>query len=236
MIIFHFSVIPDDEGNDAIFQALLKKNHSSRPSVAVLEGVDFFIFRMEPSQITQAVLGRGVIPRQKFRHTGFHFLRQRGHDIRNHVPSVFVFADGISVGDILKNTAFQFVVVAFDEVMGQGKRIGFQHFVEHQEMPGHLLYVFRPDHGILRRQRSGIEQGGRLLFRQRAALDFVGIVSQHSLGKRVNPSAVMIFLLDLKTLDQCFYQMFRHGWSPFQVCDLFLFALHYTGSPSFYQA
>ena len=215
MIIFHFSVILDDEGNDAIFQTLLKKNHSSRPSVAVLKGVNFFIFRMEPGQITQAVLGGSIIPRQKFCHARFHFLRQRGHDIRNHVPSVFVFADGISVGDILKNTAFQFVVVAFDEVMGQGKRISFQHFVEHQEMPGHLLYVFRPDHGILRRQCSGIKQGGRLFFRQRTALDFIGIVRKHPLGKRVNTSTIMVTLLDLKPLDQCFYQKFRHDRSPF---------------------
>ena len=151
-----------------------------------------------------------MIPLQQLCHPSFHLFRQGRDNIRDHVSPVFIFSNGISIGEILKNTALQLIVIPLDKLMRKGQIVCFQHLVEHQEMPRHFLHVFRTDHGILGAQCPCVEEGCRLFLCQRASLDLIGVVSHHPLSQRIDAAAVVLLLFHFKTVDQFLNKMAGH--------------------------
>ena len=151
-----------------------------------------------------------MVPLQQLRHPSLYFLRHGRDNIRDHVSPVFIFSNRVSIGEIFKDTALQLIVIPLDKLMRKGQIVCFQHLVEHQEMPRHFLHVFRTDHGILRTQRSGVEEGCRLFLCQRASLDLIGVVSHHPLSQRIDAAAVVFLLFHFKTVDQFLNKMAGH--------------------------
>ena len=77
-IVKQLHIVTDDEGDNAVTQALLKHNEPSDAPVAVLKRVDRLKADMKADDVLQCLSFDRIILGQKRAHHGGHFLRRRG--------------------------------------------------------------------------------------------------------------------------------------------------------------
>lgn len=181
-VIKRLVIIVDDERRDAMHQALFKGDQTPDPPVPVLKRMDGFKAPMEVHDVLEQNAPFLEVRAEQIFHGFGDLARWRCLSPSHHIGQPFVSADPKPIFRGIRCAALKNRVETFDDARVQRAVDDIQQIIERGEMVGRLNDVVHPDAPtVFGKHRGGLENEPGLLFREAAALDAVGVVTEGDL-------------------------------------------------------
>ena len=180
----------DDEGGDAVFQALLQEDEPPDAPVAVLKRVDLLEAHMKVDDVLEGLVGI-LVPREEFRHFAMDVLRGARLHFAGHVGQTLVITDRKPFFAAVARAALELRVEHLDIALRQRGARRFDHEIDAAEMVRGLDDIVDGQVAGQVADRLRLEDPARLLARQAAPLHVIRVVSEVDLEPVVKPARDM---------------------------------------------
>ena len=185
-VIEHFQIICDDKGDDVISEAFLEHDEAPNTSIAILEGMNLLEAYVEVKNIVERLLLLAIVFAKERLHLAMHLIGRTGFHTTHLIGQTLVVANGKPILSAIRCARLEQLMNLLDHILGKSLLC----MIDDEINTAEVVYSFK-DIIHVNSVRGDTDGVGfiditRLVVRQFAALDVVGVIGQVYLYAMIN--------------------------------------------------